>query len=37
MIRVRFVNGVLVPIEPLDLPEGAEISIELLSDRGSKP
>jgi len=26
-IRARFANGVLVPIEPLDLPEGAEIAI----------
>jgi probable phosphoglycerate mutase len=28
-IRARFANGVLVPIEPLDLPEGAEIAIEI--------
>jgi probable phosphoglycerate mutase len=27
-IRARFIKGVLVPIEPLDLPEGAEIAIE---------
>jgi ribonuclease HI len=30
-IRARFANGVLVPIEPLDLPEGAEIAIEFRS------
>jgi ribonuclease HI len=35
-IRVRFANGVLVPIEPLDLPEGAEIAIEFRSVRGDK-
>lgn len=28
-IRARFVNGALVPDEPLDLPEGAEVTIEL--------
>jgi probable phosphoglycerate mutase len=28
-LRARFVNGALVPIEPLNLPEGAEVSIEL--------
>ncbi len=28
-IRARFANGVLVPIEPLELPEGAEIAIEI--------
>ena len=27
-VRVRFVKGVLIPTEPLDLPEGAEIAIE---------
>jgi ribonuclease HI len=36
-IRARFANGVLVPIEPLDLPEGAEITIEFRSVRGDKP
>ncbi len=36
-IRARFANGVLVPIEPLDLPEGAEIAIEFRSIRGDKP
>ena len=36
-IRARFANGVLVPIEPLDLPEGAEIAIELRSVRSDKP
>jgi ribonuclease HI len=36
-IRARFVNGVLVPIEPLDLPEGAEIAIELRGVREDKP
>jgi ribonuclease HI len=28
-IRARFVKGVLVPIEPLDLPEGAELTVEV--------
>jgi len=36
-IRARFANGVLVPIEPLELPEGAEITIEFRSVRGDKP
>src|SRR6201987_4147299 len=36
-IRARFANGLLVPIEPLDLPEGAEIAIEFRSIRGDKP
>jgi ribonuclease HI len=36
-IRARFANGVLVPIEPLDLPEGAEVAIEFRSVRGGKP
>jgi ribonuclease HI len=36
-IRARFANGVLVPIETLDLPEGAEIAIEFRSIRGDKP
>ena len=28
-IKARFVNGALVPNEPLDLPEGAEVSLDL--------
>ena len=28
-IRARFVEGVLVPAEPLDLPEGAEVTLDL--------
>jgi ribonuclease HI len=36
-IRARFANGVLVPIEPLDLPEGEEIAIEFRTVRGDKP
>ena len=36
-IRARFANGVLVPIEPLDLPEGAEIAIEFRSVHRDKP
>jgi probable phosphoglycerate mutase len=35
-IRARFSKGVLIPIEPLELPEGAEIAIELRSIRGDK-
>jgi ribonuclease HI len=35
-IRARFVNGVFVPTEALDLPEGAEIAIEFRV-RGNKP
>jgi ribonuclease HI len=27
-IRARFVNGAFVPIDPVDLPEGAEVSLE---------
>jgi ribonuclease HI len=36
-IRARFANGVLVPIEPLDLPEGTEIAIEFRGVREDKP
>jgi ribonuclease HI len=36
-IRARFANGVLVPIDPLDLPEGAEIAIEFRNIRSDKP
>jgi hypothetical protein len=36
-IRARFVKGVLIPTEPLDLPEGAEIAIEFRSIRSDKP
>lgn len=28
-IRARFVNGALIPVEPLNLPEGAEVSLDL--------
>ena len=35
-IRARFVNGVFVPTEAVDLPEGAEIAIEFRV-RGNKP
>jgi hypothetical protein len=28
-IRARFANGVLVPSEPLDLPEGSEVILDL--------
>jgi ribonuclease HI len=28
-VRARFVGGALVPVEPLELPEGAEVTIEL--------
>jgi ribonuclease HI len=28
-IRARFVKGALIPSEPLDLPEGAEVSLDL--------
>jgi hypothetical protein len=28
-IRAHFVNGVLVPFEPLDLEEGSEVSLDL--------
>ncbi len=28
-IRARFVNGTLVPLEPLDLPEGKEVSLDV--------
>ena len=36
-IRARFSKGVLVPTEPLDLPEGMEIAIEFRSIRDEKP
>ena len=29
MIRARFSNGVLEPLEPLDLTEGAEVLIDI--------
>jgi ribonuclease HI len=28
-VRANYINGVLVPLEPLDLPEGAEISFDI--------
>jgi ribonuclease HI len=28
-IRARFQNGVLVPTEPLDLPEGSEVTLDV--------
>lgn len=28
-VRAHYVNGVLVPFEPLDLPDGAEVSFDL--------
>jgi hypothetical protein len=28
-VRAHYVKGVLVPVEPLDLPEGAEVAFEL--------
>ena len=28
-IRARFVKGALIPAEPLDLPEGTEVSLDL--------
>ena len=36
-IRARYANGVLVPVEPLDLPEGAEIAIEFRRVNSNKP
>jgi probable phosphoglycerate mutase len=33
-VRARFVRGVLVPVEPLDLPEGAHVEVDLLIPRG---
>jgi ribonuclease HI len=35
-IRARYVKGALIPIEPLDLPEGAEIAIEFRNLQGDK-
>ncbi len=32
-VRAHYVNGVLVPFEPLDLPEGTEVSFELRKPR----
>jgi probable phosphoglycerate mutase len=32
-VRARFVKGVLVPAEPLDLPEGALVEVDLLIPR----
>ena len=31
-IRATFAGGVLVPVEPLDLPEGSEVIVELRED-----
>jgi len=36
-VRARFANGVLVPNEPLDLPEGTEIAIEFRNVRSDEP
>jgi len=32
VIRVRFENGVLKPLEPLDLREGEEVRIQVLPE-----
>jgi len=32
-VRARFLKGVLVPAEPLDLPEGAHVEVDLLIPR----
>jgi len=32
-VRARFVKGVLVPVEPLDIPEGTHVEVDLLIPR----
>jgi probable phosphoglycerate mutase len=32
-VRARFVRGVLVPVEPLDIPEGTHVEVDLLIPR----
>jgi hypothetical protein len=29
ILRARFLKGALIPIDPLDLPEGSEVLLEL--------
>ena len=31
-IRARYANGVLTPLEPLDLTEGCEVTVDVLVD-----
>jgi probable phosphoglycerate mutase len=32
-VRARYVKGVLVPVEPLDIPEGTQVEVDLLLPR----
>ncbi len=34
-IRARFANGVLTPLEPLDLSEGCEVTVDVAIDNDS--
>ena len=35
-VRARYANGVLTPLEPLDLKEGAEVTVSVEEDDGAK-
>ena len=32
LFRARYANGVLTPLEPLDLSEGCEVTVDVLAD-----
>ncbi|MDD9995379.1 MAG: antitoxin family protein [Dehalococcoidia bacterium] len=32
-VRARYANGVLTPLEPLDLEEGAEVTVSVEGER----
>ena len=36
-VRVRFSNGALVPLEPLDLEEGREVRVKQAALKASTP
>lgn len=36
-IRARYANGVLTPLEPLDLSEGCEVTIDVGTDAATSP
>ncbi len=35
-VRARYSNGVLTPLEPLDLKEGSEVTVSVEEDNGAK-
>ena len=35
-VKAKYANGVLTPLEPLDLEEGAEVMVSVEEDNGAK-